>query len=35
MDDWLHRAPTAFRGKRIFRLGLAASYGIDEGAVHG
>lgn len=33
MDDWLHRAPTAFRGKRIFRLGLAANYGIDEGGV--
>ncbi|WP_437730753.1 aldo/keto reductase [Sorangium sp. So ce1335] len=33
MDDWLHRAPAAFRGKRIFRLGLAANYGIDEGGV--
>ncbi|WP_437973335.1 aldo/keto reductase [Sorangium sp. So ce295] len=33
MDDWLHRAPTALRGKRIFRLGLAASYGIDEDGV--
>lgn len=33
MDDWLHRAPTAFHGKRIFRLGLAANYGIDEGGV--
>ncbi|MGK3992117.1 hypothetical protein [Sorangium sp. So ce1024] len=32
MDDWLHRAPTAFHGERIFRLGLAASHGIDERA---
>ncbi|WP_438022903.1 aldo/keto reductase [Sorangium sp. So ce233] len=33
MDDWLHRAPTALRGKRICRLGLAANYGIDEDGV--
>lgn len=33
MDDWLHRAPTALRGKRIFRLGLAANYGVDEDGV--
>ncbi|WP_437955081.1 aldo/keto reductase [Sorangium sp. So ce119] len=33
MNDWLHRAPTALRGKRIFRLGLAANYGIDEDGV--
>ncbi|WP_437284981.1 aldo/keto reductase [Sorangium sp. So ce406] len=33
MDDWLHRAPTALRGKRVFRMGLAANYGIDEDGV--
>jgi aryl-alcohol dehydrogenase-like predicted oxidoreductase len=33
MNDWLYRTPTAFRGKRIFRLGLAANFGIDEDAV--
>lgn len=33
MDDWLHAAPAAFRGKRIFRLGLAGNYGIDEDGV--
>jgi aryl-alcohol dehydrogenase-like predicted oxidoreductase len=32
-DSWLHATPTAFRGKRIFRLGLAANYGIDEDGV--
>lgn len=33
MNDWLYRAPTAFRGKRLFRLGLAGNFGIDEGGV--
>lgn len=33
MDDWLHRTPSALRGKRIMRLGLAANYGIDEPGV--
>lgn len=33
MNDWLYRAPTAFRGKRLFRLGLAANFGIDEDGV--
>jgi predicted aldo/keto reductase-like oxidoreductase len=33
MNDWLHRTPTAFKGKRVFRLGLAANYGIDEPGV--
>ncbi|WP_437670330.1 aldo/keto reductase [Sorangium sp. So ce131] len=33
MDDWLHRAPAAFHDKRLFRLGLAANYGIDEDGV--
>jgi aryl-alcohol dehydrogenase-like predicted oxidoreductase len=33
MDDWLHRTPTAFRGKRVFRLGLAANFGVDEDGV--
>ncbi|AUX45289.1 uncharacterized protein SOCE26_067710 [Sorangium cellulosum] len=33
MDDWLHRAPAAFHQKRLFRLGLAANYGIDEDGV--
>jgi aryl-alcohol dehydrogenase-like predicted oxidoreductase len=34
MDEtWLHRAPSALRGKRVFRLGLAANYGIDEDGV--
>jgi aryl-alcohol dehydrogenase-like predicted oxidoreductase len=32
-DGWLHRAPTAFHGKRLFRLGLATNYGIDEDGV--
>ena len=32
-DSWLHATPTAFPGKRIFRLGLAANYGIDEDGV--
>jgi predicted aldo/keto reductase-like oxidoreductase len=32
-DDWLHAAPSAFPGKRLFRLGLAANYGIDEPGV--
>jgi aryl-alcohol dehydrogenase-like predicted oxidoreductase len=34
MDDtWLYRTPTALGGKRVFRLGLAANYGIDEDGV--
>jgi aryl-alcohol dehydrogenase-like predicted oxidoreductase len=33
MNDWLHRTPTAFRGKKIFRLGLAGNYGVDEDGV--
>ncbi len=35
MSDWLHATPSAFRGKRIHRLGLAANYGIDEAGVRG
>ncbi len=31
--DWLYRSPPALRGKRVFRLGLAANYGIDEDGV--
>jgi aryl-alcohol dehydrogenase-like predicted oxidoreductase len=33
MNDWLFREPTAFRGKRIFRLGLAGNFGLDESGV--
>ncbi|MBI5498784.1 MAG: aldo/keto reductase [Deltaproteobacteria bacterium] len=33
MEEWLYRTPSAFRGKRLFRLGLAANYGIDEPGV--
>jgi predicted aldo/keto reductase-like oxidoreductase len=33
MDGWLHRTPTALPDKPLFRLGLAAGYGIDEGGV--
>lgn len=33
MDSWLYATPPAFRGKRLFRLGLAANYGIDEDGV--
>jgi predicted aldo/keto reductase-like oxidoreductase len=33
MDDWLYRSPPAFKDKRLFRLGLAANYGIDEDGV--
>ncbi len=33
MDSWLHGSPSALKGKRIFRLGLAANYGIDERGV--
>jgi predicted aldo/keto reductase-like oxidoreductase len=33
MNDWLHRSPHAFAGKRLFRLGLAANYGVDEDGV--
>jgi aryl-alcohol dehydrogenase-like predicted oxidoreductase len=33
MDSWLYRTPHAFPGKRIFRLGLSATYGIDEAGV--
>jgi aryl-alcohol dehydrogenase-like predicted oxidoreductase len=31
--SWTHATPAAFGGKRIFRLGLAANYGIDEEGV--
>lgn len=31
--DWLHRSPPALRGKSLFRLGLAANYGIDEDGI--
>jgi aryl-alcohol dehydrogenase-like predicted oxidoreductase len=33
MTDWLHATTTAIPGKRVFRLGLAANYGIDEAGV--
>lgn len=33
MNDWLYRTPTAFGGKQLFRLGLAANFGIDESGV--
>ena len=33
MNDWLTTTPTAFRGKKIFRLGLAPNFGVDEGGV--
>ncbi|MEZ4298074.1 MAG: aldo/keto reductase [Polyangiaceae bacterium] len=33
MSDWLHASPAAFPGKKVFRLGLAANYGIDESGV--
>jgi hypothetical protein len=33
MNDWLHATPSALRGKRAFRLGLTANYGIDEDGV--
>jgi aryl-alcohol dehydrogenase-like predicted oxidoreductase len=33
MDTWLYRTPDAFRGKTLFRLGLSASFGIDEDGV--
>ncbi len=32
MDDFLHRTPS-FTDKRLFRLGLATNYGIDEDGV--
>ncbi len=32
-ESWLHRTPTAFPGKRLFRLGLAANYGVGEDGV--
>jgi aryl-alcohol dehydrogenase-like predicted oxidoreductase len=31
--SWTHATPTAFGGKRVFRLGLAANYGIEEDGV--
>ncbi len=31
--DFLHRSPPAFLGKRAFRLGLSASYGLDEAGI--
>ncbi len=33
MNDWLHRTPAALPNKRLFRLGLAANYGLDEAGV--
>ncbi len=33
MSDWLYRTPAAFPGKRLFRLGLAGSYGVEEAGV--
>ncbi|MFO0618792.1 MAG: aldo/keto reductase [Polyangiaceae bacterium] len=33
MNDWLHASPSAFGGKKVFRLGLATNYGIDEDGV--
>lgn len=33
MNDWLYREPSAFHGKRLMRLGLAANFGIDENGV--
>jgi predicted aldo/keto reductase-like oxidoreductase len=33
MDSWLYRSPAAVSTKRLFRLGLAANYGIDEDGV--
>jgi hypothetical protein len=32
-ESWLYRTTTAFPNKRLFRLGLSASYGIDEDGV--
>lgn len=31
--QWTRRRPKAFRGKDLFRLGLAGNFGVDEGAV--
>lgn len=33
MSDWLHSTPTAFHGKKIFRLGLVGDFGVDEDGV--
>ncbi len=33
MNDWLYRTPRALDGKKVFRLGLAANFGIDEDGV--
>lgn len=33
MTSWLHATPSAFRGKRVHRLGLATNYGIEEDGV--
>lgn len=33
MDPWLYRQPAALSQKSLFRLGLAANYGIDEDGV--
>jgi hypothetical protein len=33
MSDWLYRTPHAFPNKKLFRLGLACNYGIDEAGV--
>jgi predicted aldo/keto reductase-like oxidoreductase len=33
VDSWLYRTPSALPDKRLFRLGLATNYGIDEDGV--
>ncbi len=33
MSSWLYRTPTAFSGKKLFRLGLVTSFGLDETGV--
>ncbi|HEY5955314.1 MAG TPA: aldo/keto reductase, partial [Polyangiaceae bacterium] len=33
MNDWLYREPKAFHGKRLFRLGLAGTFGIEAAGV--
>lgn len=33
MNEWLFRTPSAFPGKQLFRLGLAANFGIDESGI--
>ena len=33
MNQWLYREPSAFHGKRLFRLGLSGNFGIEEDGV--